>query len=298
MVRIKQSRIRLREHRGNGRYEGDGAVVPTPSLNQPLPTYVPPSKAQAGNEGTLPVVPEVAHEPLQSSLPVGVLAPPALVHKLEEPPLAVAVAPSTPPPAPAPSPPSSPTSFSSSPLPSPSTLSFPPLLTYPSSSRAPLVETREAEATTSSSPKRALSNGNSHNPGRPRAVAAVVMPVLAPFPPAVTQVPLPSTDRAPPVVARPPRRAVIPFQLLSGSVFACERPRTEVPTYAQAVTPDQLAAYDAKAEKEYQNLLVDIRDYISAAKSQRALEGSMEWITSDEEWFLLEAEETAMDLRR
>ena len=143
---------------------------------------------------------------------------------------------------------------------------------------------------------RAPSTGNPHYPQGPGAVAAVVTPVLAPFPPSTPQVPV-SSFRLPERVERP-EKGVVRFEFLADSTFAQEGPHQEVPTYAEAATSAQLIAYDAWAEREYQSDRDGWRNYINATKAERVLWGSMEWIMSEEWWFLVDVEEMAMDPRR
>lgn len=273
------TRIGRFEKLGKGIAAGNGwARAAPPTRSTPVPQCVLPSLV--GNESVSPpAVPEVAPEPLQPSLPEEeTSAPPTLTKALEETEGGGALHPSL-----LPSPPES--ILTASPPASPPA---------PSSSGGPLEETREEAEATSSAP----SNGDSSaSLGAPGAVAAAETPALAPDAPA-PQLPQASQDLAPPVERANSVSTVFKFESLADSVFAVDESPSGVLTYAGAVTPDQCAAFDAAAETEYQNLLVDIREYIRASTALRSEEGSMEWIMSDEEWFLVEAEETAMDFRR
>ena len=123
-------------------------------------------------------------------------------------------------------------------------------------------------------------------------MAAVVTPVLAPFRSSTPETPV-SSFRLPERVERPVK-GIFQFEFLADSTFAKE----EVPTYAEVVTHAQLIAYDAWAEREYQSSLDSWRKYINATEAERVLWGAMDWIMSEEWWFLVDVKEMAMDPRR
>lgn len=109
--------------------------------------------------------------------------------------------------------------------------------------------------------------------------------------------PSPSTSA---IEIRQPVRSPFPqFQMLSNSVLNNELgPRVAV-TFAEAHWDNHHRdLYDRQAEKDYQNVLFGIRSHINSLKEQRLDDGGMDWVMSDEEWLLAEAEETAMDFRR
>lgn len=159
-----------------------------------------------------------------------------------------------------------------------------PVVTTPSHPTTSPLETAGAEATPSGSRKRAPSTGASHYPEGPGAAQGIAQPA-----------PLLSPSLPP---SSAPRRhdLTAQYELLSSSVFAL--PEIPVLSYAEAVTDAQLREYDAEAEWQYQCLLDDMLHQIGSAKTQRMKEGDMDWIAGDEEWFLCEVTEIAMDPRR
>jgi hypothetical protein len=148
------------------------------------------------------------------------------------------------------------------------------------------LETAGAAATPSGSRKRAPSTGASHYPEGPGAALGVAQPA----PLSVPQLPLPPAPRR--------HGPVMQYGLLSSSVFAVPEAPSGVLSYGEAVTNAQLRAYDAEAERQYQSILDDMLLQIGSAKTQRLMVGDMDWIASDEDWFLCEVTDVAMDPRR
>lgn len=101
-----------------------------------------------------------------------------------------------------------------------------------------------------------------------------------------------------PLQVQGPEKGTVQFEFLSDSIFAAERPRQECVSYAEAVTHDQLMEYDMWAELEYQSNLDNWRNHVFDRQAERVREGSMDWVMADEGWFLDDAEDMVMDMRR
>lgn len=131
-------------------------------------------------------------------------------------------------------------------------------------------------------------------PQKARARAAIVMPVLA-LPSSRAGKPLSSSRLLDSVVRQKP---VVQLEYLSDSIFANKRSLQKCPIFAESITDAQLAAYDAWARREYKSILDGWRDHIHGTQVRRIRDGAMEWVSSEEWWYLVDVEEFAMDPRR